>query len=240
MRIAGDPSMLTIVAPVRLISGQKLLTEKRRSIAARPPTSSVPTTHTEIALKWNSGSGVSTTSSGPRCHARDLVGEAHDVVVREHAALRRTGRARGVDEAREIARAHRDVGDGGVAPRGERVLPGDRGPGVDDRVGRVDRDAVRQRGRGLVADDLDRARREVALDDEHLGARVGELVAQELALVRGVDRHLHRAELQRREEADDLLGPVLEQRRDPVAVHDAQLTQGVGEAVRSRGPSRGP
>jgi len=34
MRIAGEPSMLTIVAPVRLISGQKLLTEKRRSIAA--------------------------------------------------------------------------------------------------------------------------------------------------------------------------------------------------------------
>ena len=64
--------MLTIVAPVRLISGQKLLTEKRRSIAARPPTSSVPTTHTEIALKWNSGSGVSMTSSGRRCQARAI------------------------------------------------------------------------------------------------------------------------------------------------------------------------
>ncbi len=64
--------MLTIVAPVRLTSGQKLLTEKRRSIAALPPVSNEPTTHTEIALKWKSGSGVSTTSSGLRCHARAI------------------------------------------------------------------------------------------------------------------------------------------------------------------------
>ena len=64
--------MLTIVAPVRLISGQKLLTEKRRSIAALPPTSNVPTTQTDIALKWNSGSGVSTTSSARRCQARAI------------------------------------------------------------------------------------------------------------------------------------------------------------------------
>ncbi len=64
--------MLTIVAPVRLISGQKLLTENRRSIAAPPPVTNEPTTHTEIALKWNSGSGVSTTSSGRRCQARAI------------------------------------------------------------------------------------------------------------------------------------------------------------------------
>ncbi len=51
MRIASEPSIETIVEPVRLISGQKLLTEKRRSIAALPPTSNVPTTQTEIALK---------------------------------------------------------------------------------------------------------------------------------------------------------------------------------------------
>ena len=93
-------------------------------------------------------------------------------------------------------------------------------------------------GRRLVADDLDRARREVALHDEHLRAGVGELVAQELALVRGVDRHLDRAELQRGEEADDLLGPVLEQRRDPIAVLDAELAQRVREPIRLRGPSR--
>ena len=72
MRIAGDPSMLTIVAPMRLISGQKLLTEKRRTIDARPPVSNVPTTQTEIALKWNNGSGVITTSSARRCQARAI------------------------------------------------------------------------------------------------------------------------------------------------------------------------
>ena len=57
-------------------------------------------------------------------------------------------------------------------------------------------------------------------------------MAEELALVRGVDRHLDRAELQRGEEADDLLGPVLEQRRDPVAVPDAEAGQRVREPGR--------
>ena len=94
-----------------------------------------------------------------------------------------------------------DVSIGVFAAARERVGPPDRGHGVDDGVGRVDRDAVRELGSRLVADDLDRARREVALHDEHLRAGVGELMAQELALVRGVDRHLDRAELQRREEA---------------------------------------
>ena len=70
MRIASEPSIDTIVAPVRLISGQKLLTENFRSITALPPASNVPTTAIEIALKWNSGSGVSTMSVGARCHAR--------------------------------------------------------------------------------------------------------------------------------------------------------------------------
>ena len=59
--------------------------------------------------------------------------------------------------------------------------------------------------------------REVALHHEHLRARIGELMAEELAFVRGVDRHLHRTELQGGEETDDLLGAVLEQRRDPIA-----------------------
>ena len=72
MRMANDPSIDTMVAPVRLISGQKLLTEKRRSIAALPPVSNVPTTQIEIALKWNSGSGVRMMSSGRRCQARAI------------------------------------------------------------------------------------------------------------------------------------------------------------------------
>ena len=48
-----------------------------------------------------------------------------------------------------------------------------------------------------------------ALHHEHAGTRVGELVAEELALVGGVDRHLDRSELAGREERDDLLGPMI-------------------------------
>ena len=82
------------------------------------------------------------------------------------------------------------------------------------------------------AHDLGDPAGQAALDDHDPGAGVGEDVAEELALVRGVDRHLDRAELQRREEADDLLGRVLEQRRDPVAPADAELGEPVGDAVR--------
>ncbi len=71
-RIASDPSIDSIVAFVRCTSDQNRLTENLRTIAALPPVSSVPTTQTEIALKWNSGNGVSTMSSGRRCHARAI------------------------------------------------------------------------------------------------------------------------------------------------------------------------
>ena len=56
-------------------------------------------------------------------------------------------------------------------------------------------------------------------------------MAQELTLVRGVDRDLHRAELQRGKEGDDLLGRVLEQRRDPVALADAPRRERMREPV---------
>ncbi len=65
-RTASEPSSEAIVAPVRLISGQNPDTENRRDSAARPPVSSVPVSMQEMALKWNSGSGLHTTSSGVR------------------------------------------------------------------------------------------------------------------------------------------------------------------------------
>ena len=89
-----------------------------------------------------------------------------------------------------------------------------------------------QLGRGVVADDLDRTRREIALHHEHLRARVGELMAEELAFVRGVDGHLNRAQLQRGEEGDDLLGAVVEEGGDAIAMEHAELSQGVREVVR--------
>ena len=100
--------MLTIVAPVRLISGQKLLTEKRRSIAALPAdeqrADDAHRDRVEVEQRQRREHDVVGAALPGAC---DLVGQAHDVVVREHAALRRAGRARGVDEAREIARAAR-------------------------------------------------------------------------------------------------------------------------------------
>src|SRR5256885_1519176 len=55
-------------------------------------------------------------------------------------------------------------------------------------------------------------------------------MTEELALVGGVDRDLHGAELQRGEEADDLLGPVPEQRGHAVAVPHAHLRERVRES----------
>ena len=90
-------------------------------------------------------------------------------------------------------------------------------------------------GRRLRADHLDRARREVALHDEHLRAGVGELVAEELALVRGVDRHLRpRRACSAAKKRHDLLGPVVEQRRDAVAVAEPERRQRVREPRRLR------
>ena len=72
VEIASDPSIDSIVASVRWTSDQKRLTENLRTMAALPPVINVPTTQTEIALKWNKGSGVSTMSSARRCHARAI------------------------------------------------------------------------------------------------------------------------------------------------------------------------
>ncbi len=72
MSVASEPSSDTIVAPVRRTSGQKRDTEKRRAMLALPPLNRLPTTQIEMALKWNSGSGVRTTSSARRCHARAI------------------------------------------------------------------------------------------------------------------------------------------------------------------------
>ena len=55
-----------MVAALTTISGQKPETEKRRESEARPPVIIVPVSMHEMALKWKSGSGLHTTSSGVR------------------------------------------------------------------------------------------------------------------------------------------------------------------------------
>ena len=63
------------------------------------------------------------------------------------------------------------------------------------------------------------------------GAGVRQDVTEELALVRRVDRHLDRPELDRGEEAHDLLGRVLDEGGDPVAPGDPQGGEPVGDPV---------
>ena len=55
-------------------------------------------------------------------------------------------------------------------------------------------------------------------------------MAEELTLVGGVDRDLHGAELQCREEGHDLLGAVGEQGRDTITVPNADSRERVREA----------
>ena len=88
MRIASEPSIDTIVAPVRLISGQKLLTENWRSIAALPAdqqrADDAHRDRVEVEQRQRREHDVVGLALPG---ARDLVGEADDVVLREHAAL---------------------------------------------------------------------------------------------------------------------------------------------------------
>ena len=159
--------------------------------------------------------------------ARDLLGHADDVVVAEHAPLRRSGRAGRVDEAREVGGRDLDRGqlDRQQADlrRGNElgvVVDGDRG---DRRVGSADDD--RGLEPGGVRRDLGDPAREVALHDDDARAGVGELMAEELALVGGVDRDRDGTQPQRREERDHLFGPVLEQARDAIAAADADARE---------------
>ena len=127
----------------------------------------------------------------------DLTGQRLVVVVAEHAALRRSGRAAGVDEGGEIRRSDRHIGRRVVAA--QHVVPlvhGDLGRRV--HLGAPARIVV------VVADDHVLELRQLgqhrcdtvgerALHHDDLRPRVAELVPQVLAFVRSVDRHRDRA-----------------------------------------------
>jgi hypothetical protein len=160
----------------------------------------------------------------------DLIGQRDDVVVREHAALGRTGRAGGVDEARQVGRSHAGVGHRLVGRRAEHVVPVVRRDAVDHLVGRTDDDRGLEL-REVVPDDWRDAAAEVALHDDHLGARVRQLVLEKVTLVGRVDRHLNGADLERSKERHHLGGAVLEERRDAVSLPDAEPCQRVRQPV---------
>ena len=100
------------------------------------------------------------------------------------------------------------------------VVDGDRG---DRRVGIADDDRGLEPGR--VRRDLGDPAGEVALHHDDAAPESASWMAEELALVRGVDRNRDRAQPQRREERDDLLGPVLEQARDAITAADADARE---------------
>ena len=117
----------------------------------------------------------------------DLAGEGLVVVVAEHAALRRAGRAAGVDEGGQVGRAdvdRRRVVAAGRAgrPRRGTLDAGARSPAPSPITTTWARS-------GTAVDDPGGPVGQVGLDHEHPRAGVGELVAQVLALVGGVDRH---------------------------------------------------
>ena len=156
------------------------------------------------------------------------------VVVAEHAALGRAGRAAGVDERGQVARSHRHLG---RRPAGvEQVapgVPGGAGDGGRRPVGRL----VTDRDHGHVVEGVEPGHhgvgpvRQVGRHDQHRGARVGQLVAQVLALVRGVDRDGDGAAADDAPPRQCRLDRVLQQRGDAVARPDPEGREPGGEPV---------
>ncbi len=75
-------------------------------------------------------------------------------------------------------------------------------------------------------------RRVVVFGQYDASPGIGDLVAQKLAFVGGVHRYGYRAKLVDREPRDDGVDIVIEDRRDGVALLDAECRQAVREAVR--------
>ena len=246
---AGDPAWLGVVVGVGDEDRERAEHRRDRRAGALAPRARSPTPRsaarcsprrrraacrrrtTEIALKWNSGSGVSTTSSGGAATRRAICSARRDhVVVREHAALRRAGGARGVDEAREVGRSRRRRRAARSSGPAASTPSQSCGGTAVDRARRARRRRRRRRSSGSVAaGDLGDPAGEVALDDDDLGAGVGELVAEELALVRGVDRDLDRARACSAAKNEmTCSGPFSSRRRDPVAAADAERRRGRG------------
>ncbi len=145
----------------------------------------------------------------------------HDVGVVEHHPLRRPGRARRVDDRREV------VGTGGAHGRVEidrvvadQLLEGQQVTGgfarlrVDDREVPKERQLVADGGDPLPVSAVNDARHRLAVpgDEGHLFGGGGV-----------VDRHRRRPEQQRGQIDDVELGSVAHHEHDPVAPSDAEL-----------------
>ena len=168
----------------------------------------------------------------------DLAGERLVVVVTEHAALRRAGRAPGVDERAEVGGPDRHGRRRGVdlqhfvplvhcdLRRRRDLLPGARLLAV------VDHDHVLELRE--ITDDRRDAIGERALYHDDTRAGIAQLMTQVLTLVRGVDGHRDRPATNRAEPGKQSFRRVLHEVRDAIARSHAECVQGIGELARGR------
>ncbi|VBI01272.1 Uncharacterised protein [Burkholderia pseudomallei] len=162
-------------------------------------------------------------------HRREEVGQR---AMRDHHALRRARAARRVDHVGEIGRprgvraARRGLPRGG--DRGRACAVGGVGVGVggvverDDGGRAVGRDAPRERVR---------ARRERGAGQDRGRAAIAEHLRRPVVRIVGIERHVCRARLQHREQADDERRRAVEPHRDEVARADAARAQALRERV---------
>ena len=180
---------------------------------------------------------------------RALHGVRHERPVREHRALRRAGRAAGVLEERDVIGAY--VGGGVITFQGQDLLERDRaGVTLERHTVPVllllrEREQRAEDGGHLLLDvrhddvadlralarRLDR-RVQARQDDDRLGARIGELVAQLGRRVERVAGHDDRADAQGAEERDHELRAVGEIDRDAVTLLYAERAKARGESLR--------
>ena len=165
----------------------------------------------------------------------DLAGQRLVVVVAEHAALGRSGRAPRVDEGGQVRGPHADGG--GRLLGGQQVGPRVVGhPGDGPTLVAEDHDVLQ--GLDLLGDALDPLG-QVRFHDHDPGPAVGQLVAQVLAFVGRVDRYGHGAGGHRAPPGVHGLDRVLDEGGHPVAGPNAELAVGVGKAVGDRRHLRG-
>ena len=207
-RMASEPSIDAMVAPVLLTSGQKPETEKRRESAARPPLIERAGEHArdrvEVEERQRAPHHV---IGGPPPRRDDLARDRQMVVMAKRASLGRAGGAAGVDDRRQIGGPDQD------AP-GVRRRPSSSSaqectaaamPLCAACAGSPTHHQVRRGIDGVQ--DLRRPFGEILARDDDDGVRVGELVPQQGPLQGGVDGHRDGAELVDREPGSTAAGP---------------------------------
>ena len=156
-----------------------------------------------------------------------------DVAVREHDALGRAGRARGVDDRGDVVeRCGAGVGVQVGGGRRRQIAVAD--DGVARQFGILQQHDVLQ-GRQRRAHLQEPLQEGIVLDDGNLRLAVVDEVLDLLGRRRVVDRHRRGAEEERGEVERVELGAVLEHEHDRVALADAQTRETRDQACRDLG-----